>query len=456
MGPVILFFSGAGKGERAVNDYKIGFIILNDWRVQVVAKEKNWAGNYTYNALEYLYPENVEQVREIVVRNSKLRVLGSRHSFNGIADSHASLLSLQKMNRVLELDKVNNRVKVEGGIRYGDLGEYLHQEGYALHNLASLPHITIAGAIATATHGSGDRNGNLATAVYALEIVKADGTIAVFTRDDEDGKFHGAVVGLGALGVVTAITLDIQPSFEISQYVYDLLPLAQVENNFDAIYSSAYSVSLFTDWKGSSINQVWQKRLVQEGSAGDVQAEFYGASLAEAKRHPVPEQTAENCSEQFGVPGPWHERLPHFRMDFTPSAGEELQTEYFVAREHAYEAICAISELGEQISPLLFISEIRTIAADRLWLSPSYKQDTVGFHFTWKPDWEAVKQVLPLIEAKLEKFNARPHWGKVFTMPAERIQSLFEKLPEFRELMLECDPDGKFRNDFINEYVMAK
>lgn len=420
-----------------------------------MAKERNWAGNFTYNALEYLYPESVEQVQEIVVRNSKLRVLGSRHSFNGIADSHASMISLQKMNRVLALDKVNNRVKVEGGIRYGELGEYLYQEGYALHNLASLPHITIAGAIATATHGSGDRNGNLATAVFALEIVKADGTLAVFTREDQDGKFNGAVVGLGALGVVTAITLDIQPVFEISQYIYENLPLAQLENNLDTIFSSAYSVSLFTDWTDSTINQVWQKRLADANTAA-AEAEFFGASLAEAKRHPVPEQTAENCSEQFGVPGPWHERLPHFRMDFTPSAGEEIQSEYFVARQDAYHALRAIHELGEQITPLLFISEIRTIAADHLWMSPSYKQDTVGFHFTWKPNWEAVKQVLPLIEAKLEPFNARPHWGKVFTMPAERVQSLFEKLPEFRQLLLECDPNGKFRNDFMNEYVMKK
>ncbi|MCM3626499.1 FAD-binding protein [Paenibacillus glycanilyticus] len=421
-----------------------------------MANERNWAGNYTYNALEYLYPESVEEVQEIVLRNSKLRVLGSRHSFNGIADSHASLVSLQKMNRILALDKVNNRVKVEGGIRYGDLGEYLYREGYALHNLASLPHITIAGAISTATHGSGDRNGNLATAVYALEIVKADGTVAVFTRDDQDGKFSGAVVGLGALGVVTAITLDIQTVFEISQYIYDNLPLAQLENNFEAIFSSAYSVSLFTDWKDSTFNQVWQKRLFNPETGADAEAEFFGASLAEAKRHPVPAQTAENCSEQFGVPGPWHERLPHFRMDFTPSAGEELQTEYFVARQDAYHAIRAISELSEQISPLLFISEVRTIAADELWMSPSYKQDSVGFHFTWKPNWEAVKKVLPLIEEKLAPFHAKPHWAKLFTMPAERLQPLFVKLPDFRELMLECDPEGKFRNAYMEEYVLGK
>lgn len=417
-----------------------------------MANDRNWAGNYKYSASEYLFPETVEEVQDIVVRSSKLRVLGSRHSFNGIADTNASLVCLQKMNRVLELDKTNNRVKVEGGIRYGELGEYLYQQGYALHNLASLPHITIAGAIATATHGSGDRNGNLSTAVYGLEIVKADGTVAVFTRDDEDGLFNGAVVGLGALGVVTAITLDILPVFEISQYLYENLPLAQLESNFDAIYSSAYSVSLFTDWKESTFNQVWQKRL--SGEALPIEgATFFAAIPATAKLHPVPGQTAENCSEQLGVPGPWHERLSHFRMDFTPSAGEELQSEYFVARHHAYEALCAINELSEQIAPLLFISEVRSIAADELWLSPNYKQDSVAFHFTWKPEWEAVKQVLPLIEAKLERFDARPHWAKLYTMSAERVQSLFEKLPEFRQLLLQCDPDGKFRNAYVDEYI---
>jgi xylitol oxidase len=417
-----------------------------------VANDRNWAGNYKYSASEYLFPETVEEVQDIVVRSSKLRVLGSRHSFNGIADTNASLVCLQKMNRVLALDKTNNRIKVEGGIRYGELGEYLYQQGYALHNLASLPHITIAGAIATATHGSGDRNGNLSTAIYELEIVKADGTLAVFTRDDEDGLFNGAVVGLGALGVVTAITLDILPLFEISQYLYENLPLAQLENNFDAIFSSAYSVSLFTDWKESRFNQVWQKRLAGEASPIEGEA-FFGAIPATVKLHPVPGQTAENCSEQLGVPGPWHERLSHFRMDFTPSAGEELQTEYFVARHHAYEALCAINELSEQIAPLLFISEVRTIAADELWLSPNYKQDSVAFHFTWKSEWEAVQQVLPLIEAKLERFDTRPHWAKLYTMSAERVQSLYEKLPEFRELLLQCDPDGKFRNAYVDTYI---
>ncbi|QHW29931.1 FAD-binding protein [Paenibacillus rhizovicinus] len=419
----------------------------------------NWAGNYRYGATELLVPETLEQVQEMVARGSRMRVLGTRHSFNGIADSAESLLSLQKLNQVTELDRVNNTVTVEAGIRYGELCSYLHENGYALHNLASLPHITVAGAIATATHGSGDRNGNLATAVHALEIVRADGETAVFSRDQQDGDFDGAVVGLGGLGAVTKITLDVIPAFQMRQHVYENLPLSQLRERAEAIFSSGYSVSLFTDWTSASMNQVWLKQACTEtASSADGAAEagpdFYGAALATAKLHPVPGHAPDNCSEQLGIPGPWYERMPHFRMDFTPSAGEELQSEYFVPRRHAYEALRAIEQLRERIAPLLYISEVRTIAADKLWMSMCYEQDAVAIHFTWKPYWEAVRQLLPAIEEQLAPFQAKPHWAKLFTMEPDRVKSLYAKLPDFKRLLLQCDPNGKFRNAFLDTYVM--
>lgn len=417
-----------------------------------VEKNLNWAGNYRYGASEFLVPDRMEQVQEMVARSSRIKVLGTRHSFNGIADTAGGLLSLEKLNRVLELDRVHRRVTVEAGIRYGELCQYLHSQGYALHNLASLPHITVAGACATATHGSGDRNGNLATAVHSLEVVKADGETVVFSREHDAEIFAGAVVGLGGLGVVTKLTLDVIPAFEMSQSVYDNLPMEQLKDRFDEIFSSAYSVSLFTDWKTPAFNQAWLKRTLSDGAFDE--AEFYGATRATERRHPVPGQPTENCSEQMGIPGPWYERLPHFRMEFTPSAGEELQSEYFVPRQAAYDALCAIERLREHIAPLLYISEVRTIAEDHLWMSPCYRQDSVGIHFTWKPNWEAVRQVLPMIEERLEPFQARPHWGKLFTMPSDRVQSLYEKLPEFRQLLLRYDPQGKFRNAFLNEYIL--
>ena len=417
----------------------------------------NWAGNYSYGSSELIEPGSLEEVRDIVARTPSIRTLGSRHSFNGIADTEGTQLSLRKLNRIIELDKAQGTVTVEGGIRYGDLCRYLNDQGYALHNLASLPHISVAGAVATATHGSGDRNQGLAGVVRSIELAKADGEVTVLTRG-KDSEFEGAVVGLGGLGVVTKLQLDVVPSFQVSQTVYDQLPLSALDNGgLDRIFSSAYSVSLFTNWEGPSFNQVWVKRKLS-GEDGEVahqsSADFFGAAAAPAKRHPVPGQSEVNCSEQSGVPGPWHERLPHFRMDFTPSAGNELQSEYFVPRRHTLDALRALEQLREHITPLIYISEVRTIAADDFWMSPCYKQDSVGLHFTWKPEWERVRQVLPLIERALEAFDGRPHWGKLFTMEPGKVQTLYERLPDFKNLLLRYDPAGKFRNAFLENYIM--
>lgn len=415
-------------------------------------QHQNWAGNYTYQASKLYIPDTLEQIQETVASSPRIKVLGTRHSFNGIADSPGTHISLEKLDRVIELDRENRTVTVEGGIRYGDLCRYLDQQGYAIHNLVSLPHITVAGACASATHGSGVNNANLAAAVHSMEIVVADGSIMRFNRETE-GSMNGAAVGLGALGIVTKITLDMIPAFEMSQTVYEDLPLAHVKDNFDDIASAAYSVSLFTDWKASTFNQVWLKHRLSDRTADGLGNEFYGSVRAASKVHPVPGYSADNCSEQMDIPGPWFERLPHFRMEFTPSAGEELQSEYFVPRHHAYEALSAIDQLRDHISPLLYISEVRTIAKDELWMSPCYRQDSVAIHFTWKPDWMAVQKVLPMIEECLTPFEARPHWAKLFTMPPSRVRSLYERLPDFRELVRRCDPEGKFSNDFLNKFV---
>ncbi|TJY43101.1 FAD-binding protein [Cohnella pontilimi] len=416
--------------------------------------DRNWAGNYPYSSTELHIPETLEQIQELVARNNRVKVLGTRHSFNGIADTVGIHLSLQKLNHVISLDRTSRKVTVEAGIRYGELCQYLHQNGYALHNLASLPHITVAGACSTATHGSGDLNGNLATAVDSLEVVQADGETVVFSREQQDGVIDGAVVGLGGWGIVTKMTLNVSPAFQMSQSVYENLPLVQLKEQLDDIFSSAYSVSLFTDWKEERFNQVWVKKKITDSASVQAKPDFFGANRATERLHPVPGYPSDNCSEQLGIPGPWHERLPHFRMNFMPSAGDELQSEYLVARQDAYEALCAIGRIRDYIWPHLYISEVRTIAQDNLWMSPQYKRESVAIHFTWKADWGAVQQVLPLIEKQLEPFHARPHWGKLFTMQPDRLQSLYEKLPEFRELLLRYDPQGKFRNAFLSKYIV--
>lgn len=415
----------------------------------------NWAGNFQYTTDQVHYPQTIEQVRQIVKNASKLRALGSQHSFNAIADSKDNLVSSRLLNKIVSLDRAANTVTVEAGIKYGELVQYLHDNGYALHNLASLPHISIAGSIATATHGSGVNNGNLATGISAIEFANAEGYLVQLSRKDGD-VFNGAVVGLGALGFVTKVTLDLQPAFNMTQVVYRDLPIDELKNNFIDIMSAGYSVSLFTDWSRRNINQVWVKRRAAGNEVPtSPEREFYGAKLAEKNLHPVEDQSAENCTEQMAVPGPWFERLPHFKMGFTPSTGKELQSEYFVTIENGYDALMAIEKLHDQITPHLFISEIRTIDADNLWMSPCYKKRCVSLHTTWKQDWNTVMKLLPLMEEQLAPFQPRPHWGKLSTIRPSILQQRIERLADFQELVKRYDPGGKFQNEFLRVNVLT-
>jgi xylitol oxidase len=412
---------------------------------------KNWAGNISYSTNQIDYAQQLEDVQKFVKSQSRFKVLGTRHCFNRIADSKDRFLSLKKMDNVISLDVTGKTVTVESGITYGKLSPYLHEKGFALHNLASLPHISVAGGITTATHGSGVKNGNLSTAVTALELVAADGSVHVLSKEKNKEEFAAAVVGLGALGVITKITLSLQPAYLVRQYVYEQLPMVQLKSSFDKIVSAGYSVSLFTDWKTEFVNEVWIKQLESEKAMSD--RDFFGAKVSAKNMHPIAELSAENCTEQMGVLGPWYERLPHFKMGFTPSSGKELQAEYFVPRKYAVEALFAVAKMGKQISPHLFISEVRTIAADDLWMSPCYKEDCIAIHFTWKPEWDAVSKLLPLIEKELAPFEGRPHWGKLFTMSSNELHKRYSKLSSFKELITKYDPKGKFRNEFLTVHL---
>lgn len=415
----------------------------------------NWSGNYAYHTDRLFVPKTVGDVQQVVKSCSKLKALGTRHSFNGIADSSANQISLKHFDQMV-LDPKANTVTVGAGVIYGQLGTYLDQHGYALQNLASLPQISVVGACGTATHGSGNANGNLSTAVTGMEIVTANGESISLSKERDGDKFLGAVVGLGGLGIITSITLKVVPTYQMTQVVYENLSMDHLRGHLEEIFASGYSVSLFTNWQEHRITQVWIKRRYETGTRPDLAPEFFGAKLATRKLHPLPGHSAESCTEQMGIPGPWYDRLPHFRMGFVPSSGSELQTEYFVHRDKGYEAILAVEQLRDQITPHLFITELRTIAADDLWMSPCYERPSMTVHFTWKPEWPAVKKVLPLIEAKLAPFHARPHWAKLFTMPPSTIQPMYAKLPEYRTLLDHYDPAGKFRNQFLRTNIYGE
>ncbi len=422
----------------------------NSTGADTTAPLKNWAGNLEYSTGNVHYPKTVEEVQAVVKKCDQLKGLGSRHSFNRIADSDKNQVSLKNMNKVVSLDKATHRITVEGGTRYGEIVEELHKNGYALPNLASLPHITVAGACATATHGSGVKNGNLSSVVSALEFVDAAGEIVNMSKQKDGDAFFGAVVNLGALGVVTKITLDLLPTFDMTQVVYRNLPMEELKNHFNDIQARGYSVSLFTTWQNKNINEVWIKSRIDKGAITPEDLELYGAKPATQNMHPVEGQSAESVTEQMGNPGPWYERMPHFKMGFTPSTGKELQSEYFVPIEHAFEAMMAIEKIQDKISPHLFISEIRTVNADNFWMSPCYKKTCVAIHTTWKQEPDTVMGLLPLFEEQLAPFKPIPHWAKLFAISPAVIQSRYEKLNDFKELVAKHDPKGKFRNEFLN------
>lgn len=415
---------------------------------------RNWAGNIEYRARRIHQPVSLDELQELVRGSRRIRALGARHAFNDLADTDGDLVSVAGLPRRFEIDRARGTVTVDAGARYGDVGGALVDAGLALHNLASLPHLTVAGAIATATHGSGNRLGSLATAVAGLELVTAGGELVRIGEGDE--RLDGAVVALGALGIVVAVTLRVGRAVPWRQDVFEGLDLDTVIDRFDALTAAAPVVSLFTDWVEPVELGAWLKgpaTAVPDGPLATPPA-LGGARPATADRHPIPGLSAEACTPQRGVPGPWHERMPHFRLDHVPSAGAELQTELFVERSGAGEALAALRPLAAQLAPLVWVTEIRTVAADRHWLSPAFGRDVVGIHFTWKPEWPAVREQIRAVEDALAPYEPRPHWAKLFTLDPSVVRARLPGRERFAGLAAALDPDGTFRNAFVERYVL--
>jgi len=402
---------------------------------------QNWSKNVDFNDRAFLQPESLAELQELVRSNAKLRARGTAHCFNEIANTSSYAINLAKMPKTIEVNPESKSVTVAAGLKYGELAPELHKQGWALNNLASLPHISIAGSISTGTHGSGIKNQNLANQVLSLDIVTADGELRHIDRANP--AFNALVVGLGLGGVVYQYELKIEPTFEIRQVIYPEIPLDVLQRNFDQIMGTAYSVSYFTDWSTAQVGNLWCKFRDSEVIPESVG----GSAKADKKFHPIPSVDPVACTDQLGESGDWHERLSHFKLEFTPSVGEEIQTEFFVDRKDAAAAIEAVSKLGEEITPLLWITELRTIAADDLWLSGAYQRDTLAIHFTWKKDL-AIYPVIEKVETALRPFNYRPHWGKVFTADAKYLSTVYPKMSEFKALVEALDPSSKFENTF--------
>ena len=415
---------------------------------------RNWAGNVVYGAHTIHEPASLDELRELVRTTPRIRALGTRHSFSDVADAPHALVSLARMPRRVDLDPARGRVTVDAATRYGDLAPTLDEAGFALANLASLPHISIAGSVATGTHGSGVRLASLASEVVGLELVLHDGAILTLAREDDADRFAGSVVALGALGVVTAVTLAVQPAYRVRQDVFDDLPFEAAFGSLDELLAAGDSVSLFTTWRGPGIEQVWVKRRMTDADR-PLPPVLGQARRATQPRHPIPGKPTEATTEQLGVPGPWYQRLPHFRLEDTPSSGDELQAEWIVPREHGTAALRAVHAIRHHVGPLIQTSEIRTIAASDLWLDPAFGRDSLAIHFTLVPDGPAVAALLPRVDAALAPFAPRPHWGKLSSLAPATVVDRYPRFSDFAELREALDPEGTFRNPFVDRLLGA-
>lgn len=410
----------------------------------------NWARNIVFEPASVARPRSRVELAEVLASASSVRVLGTGHSFSPVCSTDGTLLSLADLPVSIDVDVDALRATVGGPLRWGDIAPVLDGHGVALHNMGSLPHISVAGSASTGTHGSGSALGCLARAVRGVELMTADGSVR-WIREGDDG-FYGSVVALGMLGAVLSVELAVEPAYDVEQTVWQGLPFVVAVDRFDDVMGSARSVSLFTTWQSDEFEQVWVKR---DTASPPADLWWTGATPSDVPLHPCPGISPEACTQQLGVVGRWYERVPHFRLDHTPSSGDELQSEYLLDRSCAAEALEAVQTVAHVVAPVLQISEIRTVAADSLWLSPCYGRDSVAVHFTWIDDADAVAPAVAAVESVLVPLGARPHWGKVFDVEPGLVASAYPRLADQRALRDRLDPEHRFTNGFVARYLDA-
>lgn len=420
-------------------------------------RQTNWAGNYRYGAAEFAEPRSTDELRELLARPTaqQVRVAATGHTFNDLPDTAGTLVSLRSLPRVCEVDSAAATVRIDGGASYGEIAPAIQAAGFALPNFASLPHISVAGAIATGTHGSGVGNKMLADAVVGFEMLTADGELREVRRDDPD--FAALATHLGGFGVITALTLALVPTFDVATTVYLGLPWERVTGEFAQVAAGGYSVSVLPQWTQDGSppeSMAFVKRRFPSGAdgvggVGHTDPDYFGGRPADRMMHLTPGVDPSACTPQLGEIGPWHQRLAHFRLEATPSSGDELQTEYLLPIDNAAAALEVLRAVGGRLPALATTTEVRTVAADDFWLSPAYQTDSVALHFTWKPDLPGVQGLLPELEAGLAPLGARPHWGKLFATTADRLAGLYPRFADASEALRRWDPAGRFSNDFL-------
>uniref|UniRef100_A0A915D0Y3 FAD-binding PCMH-type domain-containing protein n=1 Tax=Ditylenchus dipsaci TaxID=166011 RepID=A0A915D0Y3_9BILA len=419
----------------------------------------NWGGNFNFSTQDIKYPTTTAGVQQLVKEcKGKIRPVGTRHSFSEIANTNDTLICLVHMNLILSVDPSVPSVTVQAGITYTDLIPFLQSIGLAIPMMASLGEISIAGAINTAVHGSGAGIGNLATQVLGLQMVLADGSVVQYSKGQNDTELAAATVGLGALGIVTQVTLQAQPTYNLAINVFENMDMSVLDTQLYNITHSGYAINMWSTFGTPGVlDQVWITTKVDSNGVnayGNV-SQLYGAPAATAQSSPIAALPPTYVVPQMGIVGPYYERLTDYDLGLSGQEGQQTQSEYYVDFDDFVPALKALQTLSAEINAVVYVALFRITEKDELWMSPQYKKTTMAIHFSWQPKLDQVMALLPKIEAALAPFNPIPHWGKLYTLKPEQYLPLLPKYPEWREQVELHDPTHKFRNKWLEENIFV-
>lgn len=422
---------------------------------------RNWAGNVQFTAQSFIQPENETEIAAALLKSEQLRVVGTGHSWSTICTTNQNLLNLDRYNKVLQVDKEKLQVTVQPGIKLWQLNEYIDKQGLALKNLGSIARQSLAGAISTATHGTGIGFQILASQIEKFKLIKPDGDILEIHSEKDKDLFNLSIVNLGALGVISEMTINVVPAYQLHDRTY-VAPLQEVIDNLDELVEETDHFKL---WWFPHVDQAVVYRYTRTQQAANdsrlrqwLMDEFLSVNVYRlllkagninrdwrrninrtlVKKFIQPLNRIEKSYKVFNVLEPPIHREVEWAFDI--SVAKELLREY-------------TSFINASKHRINFIQEIRFTKADEYALSPCYGRNTMwlGAYNADNFGWE---ELMSDFESLAIKYKGRPHWGKEFNVSATYLQQQYPNFKKFTTLREQFDPTGKLLNDFTKRLFL--
>lgn len=431
----------------------------------MVAPEwRNWAGDQACRPAAIEHPTSAAEVARSIGRaraaGRTVRVAGAGHSFTDAALTNGTLLVLDRMRRVLDVDRGSGLARVEAGISLGELSEALWAHGLAFENLGDVDVQSIAGATATGTHGTGSRLPNLSAGLREIELVTADGSTIRVSEDDDPDAWRAARVGVGALGVVTAVTLQAVPAFTL-EGTDSTAPLEEVLDAIDEHADGADHFELYA-FPHSPVAVTRTNRRVERAPeppsrltawAGDVLLRNHVLGLAFELGRRAPRTIPATHRTLTRIAGTSRRIDRSYRIFASPRLVRFTEMEYALPRPRAAEAVRAVLAVARRADLAVPMPiELRFVAPDDAFLSPAGGRETayVAVHMyrgmEWEPYFRAVEQVM-------DGFGGRPHWGKRHFQTAATLAPRYPEWERFQAVRRRLDPDGVLANGYVRRVV---